>query len=143
MLLLLLLICHRPGRCLKLHTQESSGPKISGFHHDPERILEKSGLITITSETRYTNGSYDQKFSTLTHPAISTKKTFFPESWNRQETLNALLFALKNAKKCDSYEDDENKEFTGTAPTTPPTPITIRIRILPGKVCISTAHPKH
>lgn len=125
-----------------MRDSDGTGIKMSGFHHDPERILQNSGLLSIESETRYTNGSYNQRISTPTTQKVYAKKSFFPDSWNRQETLGAILLALKNAKKCDSDEDDGNKEFTGIAPTTPPTPITIRIRFLPGKAFITTVHPK-
>ena len=137
------LLLHVP-HVFKPHVRDSdgTGTKMSGFHHDPERILQNSGLLSIESETRYTNGSYNQRISTLTTQKVYAKKSFFPDSWNRQETLSAILLALKNAKKCDSDEDDENKEFTGIASTKPPTPITFRIRVLPGRACITTVHPK-
>ena len=125
-----------------VRNQDSDFPKMHGFHHDPEKILEKSGLLKIQSKKNYLDLCYKQKILTQTDPEVWAKKTFFPETWSRKETLRAVLIALQNSKKC-ADEDDMNKEFEGTAPTKPPVCMTIRIKFLPDKAFITTVHPKH
>ena len=127
----------------QVRTQEGAWPKFYGFHHDPEKIIEQSGLVWVHTQTDYPDYCYKQKLHTQTEPEIHTRKTFFPDSWSRQETLGALLLALQNAKKCGPNIDDINREFEGTAHTKPPICITIRLRVMQDKACICTAYPKH
>lgn len=117
--------------------------QIHGFHHDPGRNLENSGLLRIEGENRYADGSYKQTFLTKTTPHIRSEKTFFPDYWTRSETIQALLSALRNSKQSSETIGSKHTEFIGIAATTPPLVISFRIKI--GKISniIHTAHPKH
>ncbi len=117
--------------------------RIHGFHHDPERALERSGLITVNHKKSYPDGSYKQQFSTKTDPAIASHKSLFPDSWSREETMRAILLALQTGKQLSPDNDNPNKEFVGIAQTRPPLEITFWMKIVGSRACITTVHPKH
>lgn len=66
------------------------GISLSGFHHDPMNIIEKSGILKFANKKFGKNGIYKAK---VFFNGNEYNKTFFPTDWSREKVISKIYEA--------------------------------------------------
>lgn len=93
-------------------------PMLTGFHHDPSRIVERSNIFEFRDKVEYEGGFYSAHIAIdPSNPSSQFRKTFFPASWNRKQVLDCILASTKNvSSKPTIYNNGVATEYIFLTP---------------------------
>ena len=130
-------------------------PILTGFHHDPLSIIERSNVFEFRNKKQHNNGFYCANIAIdPNNPTAQFRKTFFPAHWTRKQVLDCILLSMKNIQSKSTIQDNgiaTEEMFStpalykdGLKTTKLDTSLAIGFRVFnkTGKTTIPTAYPE-
>jgi hypothetical protein len=99
---------------MELNLSKKNKINMSGFHHDFNNGIEKSGLVQLADKTIEANGCYQAR--PVINGSIIQSKTFFPAHWSREKVIEKIYEAFNDfvkSNKIPTLKPDDKYKIRG------------------------------